>query len=154
MRSYVLGFVFNYSDEVLLMTKDHPPEQKNRLNGIGGKIKMRTNEPDQPSGAELYTDETPLEAMIRESSEEVQTEVPISWKVAGTFGNPGFWMVHVFCARFRLPIAAKEKEPVAWYSLYRLPEDCMYNLKYLVPLCYDIMVRRGGTYRFDIIEAQ
>lgn len=148
MKAFVLGFVFNYSDEVLLMTKDHPPLQKDRLNGVGGHINA--------NGAGVY--ESPEEAMARESAEELKTEVPITWTKVGVFGsnvasaNP--WKVYVFVSRFRLPIEANEKEPVAWYSLYRLPDNCMYNLSYLVPLCHQALMwlPRRRTLFFDILE--
>lgn len=126
MNSYVLGFVFNRYDEVLLMTKSHPPLQKGRLNGIGGSIEDSPLRPGER--------ETPMEAMIRESAEEVATEVPITWQEVGKFHGPNY-EIFVFSASFRLPIAAKEQEPVAWYNIRYLPEHCMYNLKWLVPLC-------------------
>lgn len=135
-QKYVLGFVFDARDQVLLMTKDHPTAQVGKLNGIGGKI---------------LDDEGTAAAMAREGAEEVYSENPFHWLLAGEFGGAG-WIVHVFTAVYQLPVEAKEKEPVDWYSIHRLPVNCMYNLKYLVPLCYDAAIRKGGTTYFKVSE--
>lgn len=145
MQNYVLGFVFNHLEQVLLMTKDHPPNQVGKLNGIGGKVKQFT----LPEGC--YQQEGWEAAMEREASEEVETATTLQWSLCGQFGGEAF-NVNVFATRYRLNISAKETETVDWYPVSRLPENCMYNVNYLIPLCYDIVMRRGGTQFFNVME--
>jgi 8-oxo-dGTP diphosphatase len=116
---YVLGFVFNQHDEVLLMWKGKPVFQAGRLNGIGGKIE---------------NGETPFEAMERETREEVSTSHDIRWKPAGEFFGRD-WRVSVFCAYHNYAIESKEAERVQWFDSQAIPRRCIYNLRWLVPLC-------------------
>ncbi|KWU19191.1 NUDIX domain-containing protein [Burkholderia cenocepacia] len=56
MKSYVLGFAFDEAlKRVALIVKARPAWQKDKLNGLGGKIEAG---------------ETPLQAMVREFREE------------------------------------------------------------------------------------
>lgn len=62
---YVLGFLFNVSNQSVLLVKKNKPEfQKGLLNGIGGKIEEG---------------ETPLEAMKREFREETGISDELDW---------------------------------------------------------------------------
>lgn len=147
-QEYCLGFVFNKMEQVLLMTKDHPPNQRGMLNGIGGKIRLLANDPGQHGTAIEYA-ESPLAAMDRESGEELKTATPLHWKLAGVFHGQQY-KVHVFAANYRLLIEAGEAEPVDWYSIHRLPDMAMYNLCWLVPLAQ--RVASGHPVYFDIGE--
>lgn len=61
MTKYVVGFLFDKSIElVVLIEKQKPEWQKNKWNGVGGKIE---------------TEETPLQAMVREFKEEAGLEI-------------------------------------------------------------------------------
>lgn len=58
---YVLGFLFSYNrDRVLLIQKNRPEWQRGKLNGVGGHIEIG---------------ETPIQAMNRECKEESGLEV-------------------------------------------------------------------------------
>lgn len=54
-KKYVVGLVFDETERVMLIEKKRPNWQKGLLNGVGGEIK---------------TNETPIDAMIRECKEE------------------------------------------------------------------------------------
>lgn len=75
MKKYVLGFVFNPElTDVLLILKNRPVEQHNRLNGIGGKL--------EPADSSIHY------AMSREFSEETTAFIrPDSWKHFVTMVN-------------------------------------------------------------------
>ena len=81
-KHYVLGFVFNYSkNQVLLIEKQRPAWQMGRWNGIGGEIEEG---------------ETPYQAMVRESVEETGFTHPFICKII--FTCPG-GTVYVFDAK-------------------------------------------------------
>ncbi len=63
MRNYVVGFVFEKPSRVLLVRKKKPSFMVGKFNGIGGEI-----EPD----------ETPVIAMMRETREEVQSDLRVA----------------------------------------------------------------------------
>lgn len=68
--NYCLGFIFNRDlSQVLLMEKKKPPNQKGKLNGVGGKIENT---------------ESVIEAMTRETEEETGLYIdPVNWKLTG-----------------------------------------------------------------------
>lgn len=126
---YVVGFLRDTSDRVLLVRKRRPMWQAGRLNGIGGKIEF----------AEL-----PLAAMIREWIEEVGYALD-DWRPFCVLTG-GEYEVHFFCAF--LPMrheAALERhandvgeafEVVALDGI-RQRGDMIPNLKWLLPLAFD-----------------
>lgn len=121
MKHFVLGFVFNKSqDAVLLVEKKRPDWQKGFYNGIGGKIKL---------------DETPLEAMNREAIEEVANIYKFEHVI--TFVCPG-GTVFVFKAVTLtdiIPYQQMEDEILHRMPLTCLPEKMMANLKWMIPVC-------------------
>lgn len=63
-KEYVLGFMFNKAGTIVcLIGKQKPEWQKDKLNGVGGKMKW---------------DETAFEAMVREFKEETGVETDIN----------------------------------------------------------------------------
>ena len=60
-KQYVLGFIFNYAGDILLIEKKRPEWQAGLLNGVGGKI--------EPF-------ELPKAAMSRETKEETELNIP------------------------------------------------------------------------------
>lgn len=120
MKHFVLGLVFNQSlSTVLLVHKRRPDWQKGMLNGIGGKIKI---------------DETPLQAMKRESKEE--TGFPRTWFHTITFTCPG-GTVYVFRsihASEIIPFKQVEDEFLMRFNIDTLPDNLMANLKWMIPL--------------------
>jgi 8-oxo-dGTP diphosphatase len=136
---YVAGFLFDDTrpdrPQVLLVQKAKPDWHKGKLNAVGGKI-----EPN----------ESPDEAMAREFGEETGLYVGGSeWTHRVTLFHRD-WRVYFFAAKLsRLaprPIAAKgsEEEPVRWcYWQHVYPDNIIWNLRWLIPLCYDDDVKGG-----------
>lgn len=85
MKVYCLGFL--YTDDcshVVLLHKERPEWQANRLNGCGGKVE---------------SNETPVEAMARECLEELGVFIPWElWEEFATMRGPD-WLVHCFRTR-------------------------------------------------------
>lgn len=132
MKNYVLGFIFNDKNQVLLMTKLAPEWQIGLLNGIGGKI-----EPEEMADV----------AIAREASEEINCP-PLEWNLAGLIiGSLGAdWSVMVYCAEYNGEITAKEREQVDWYDCHNLPENIINNLNWLVPMCKNRLTNKGFTF--------
>jgi 8-oxo-dGTP diphosphatase len=81
MNSYVLGFCFERrTDQVVLIRKVKPEWQRDKLNGVGGKIEG---------------DETPTEAMVREWREETGEDRD-HWEQFLSLNFPG---ASVYCFR-------------------------------------------------------
>lgn len=124
-RKYVCGFLFDYNDKrVVLIRKNKPEWQKGRLNGVGGKI--------EPG-------EVPLQAMRREFMEEAGLWIN-DWKptITLTGHNNGGWIVHFFCAQGPVDeVKTKTDEKVEIVPARDLPQDVIYNLRWLIPLCLE-----------------
>lgn len=73
-KQYVLGFIFNEDGtKILLIQKTKPSYQNGKLNGLGGSIEIN---------------ETPIQAMIRETQEESGIVVT-DWKLFGQCSGDG-----------------------------------------------------------------
>lgn len=126
MREYVVGFAFN-TGRVLLQLKKKPEWQRNRFNGVGGKI-----EPN----------EHPLQAMRREFLEETTIFLG-EWKSRVVLtGVRNDWRVHFF--RTNMPdhfadhvIPDPQGEAVYWVRIDQLPVNTIPNLRWLIPFCLD-----------------
>jgi 8-oxo-dGTP pyrophosphatase MutT (NUDIX family) len=83
MKYYTLGFAFaDLTNQVLLIEKQNPPEQRGFYNGIGGKF-----EKDDPSFKHT---------MVREFQEETSVLTSIDdWIFKGTLESPN-WVVFVY----------------------------------------------------------
>lgn len=133
MNHYCLGFAFDLTQggaqvigktNVALIRKIKPEWQAGSLNGIGGKIEAG---------------ETALAAMVREFREETGFEVgPADWKRFHTMGSEE-WQVECFRA-FDVPLhelRSTTDEEVIVVNAYQLPEDVLFNLRWLIPLAMD-----------------
>lgn len=125
MQEYVLGFMFDERKEfVALIRKNRPEGQRDKLNGIGGKIE---------EGEQM------LSAMRREFYEETTIDYD-GWRYLGYFGND-FFRVHFFRAFTDAVYYVKSAtdEKVEIYRVNRINdiEKLMKNLKWLIPLCLD-----------------
>lgn len=123
MKEYVVGFFFARG-EVLLILKNRPEWQKGKLNGVGGKIE---------------DGETPAQAMVREFKEEtgrdtVETDWLLNVIMHGAQDN-----VYFFAAfqADRFGPDGSGDEPCLWFDPEDLPHNVLFNLRWLIPLCWD-----------------
>lgn len=125
MKHYVVGFLFNEKDEVLLLKKIKPAWQFNKWNGVGGNI--------EPG-------ETPGEAMRREFIEETRIGDYLGWEhkatIIGIFGT-----LFVFATRSskklfeKMPARNDVEELFHWFPKNSLPSNMIYNLPWVVRFC-------------------
>lgn len=124
MIKYVLGFIFTEDrQQVVLINKKKPEWQAGKWNGVGGKIEG---------------EETPLQAMVRESNEETGIWIMENqWKAECTLKGPDY-VVFVFSAFSNLArmVKSNEEEPVELQRVVYLPgrTDVVSNLHYLIPM--------------------
>jgi 8-oxo-dGTP diphosphatase len=115
---YVVGFAFNsFENAVVLIKKTHPEWQKGKLNGIGGHIEAG---------------ETPLEAMIREASEETGIETDFNWVHYASMQGGDFECFVFKGSTGDIPNRYSDSgEEVSWQSL---PLECprIANLDFLI----------------------
>jgi 8-oxo-dGTP diphosphatase len=127
-KEYVLGFMFNcYGDRLLLINKNRPLWQKGKINGIGGK---------------LEANEHILEAMIREFKEETGI-FSTDWEHCITlYSSKEKWVVYVFRGNLNEKTDVYNykhmtDETVLLADVDDLPKNCIYNLKWIIPLLKD-----------------
>ena len=132
MTQYVLGFIFDKENNVVLIEKQKPESQKGLLNGIGGKVESK--------------DPFISHAMYRECKEETALEItPAEWSMFGALKDLTY-TVHLFFTEVESVFAAKqmEKEKLVFRKatdciLYKQPPKQMHNLPFLVN--YALMCR-------------
>lgn len=129
MTKYVAGFLFSEDrQKVLLIEKNKPDWQKGLLNGVGGKI-------------EDY-DNLSIDAMIREFKEEASLDIE-NWKsVVSLYGireEKQIYSVDFFCAYDDSIYQAKAitEENLKIVDTFNLPENIIFNLCWLIPMCLD-----------------
>ena len=126
-QAYVLGFLIERNDHVLLVKKNRPLAQRGLLNGVGGKI--------EPG-------ETHLNAMIREFKEKTGLLVQ-SWHHFCVIDYVGA-MVYCFVAEGSFDghqsLTDEEVVPMGIYNLRKNPEVTP-DVKWLVPLAYSHLNR-------------
>ncbi len=120
MKHFVLGLIYNRNkSHVLLVKKKRPDWQAGRVNGIGGKIEV---------------DETPLQAMNREASEE--THYGFTFEHFLTFVCPG-GTVYVFkaiCPTAEITFEQVEDEVLFISPVKDLPLNLMSNVRWIIPI--------------------
>ncbi|MBD1570311.1 NUDIX domain-containing protein [Aliivibrio sp. S10_S31] len=126
MISYVTGFMFSKNiKNVALIKKIKPTWQKGLYNGIGGKVECN---------------ETASEAMAREFEEETGVKThPDEWRLYTIITSPNEYEISFFFmisdqAYF---VQTIEKEVVSIYQINQLPENTIWNLRWLIPLALD-----------------
>lgn len=121
---YVCGFLF-HDEYVLLVQKARPDWCAGRLNGVGGKVEG---------------EESPAEAMAREFLEETGVKTDAGdWRHFHTLTGETY-RVRFFDARTvggRPDARGQDDEPVYWLPWKCLPESCLFNLNWLIPLSRD-----------------
>ena len=125
MNQYVLGFIYSTAEDVVLLQKSANRMFPIRWNGIVGHIEEG---------------EEPNHAMIRESMEEIGFSFFTDWKHKITYICPG-GIVYIFVAKFESQLFVPElkdkteKQPIQWFKLNDIPEDCNKNIRWMIPLC-------------------
>jgi 8-oxo-dGTP diphosphatase len=121
MKHYVLGFVFDGQQNVILIQKDKPEWMAGRWNGIGGKI--------EPG-------ESPEEAIDREAHEEIGRS-DLEWYHQITYVSPSgtMFVFAAFTPELYLQQPPDETEQAAVFCRKNLPTPLMENLEWMIPLC-------------------
>lgn len=127
MKEYCLGFAFPTielsREEVVLIRKNKPAFQKDRLNGVGGSVEKG---------------ETGLEAMVREFQEETSvTTREFEWQHVCTFIIEDCH-IHVFAAyhdRFFSCRTTTSEEVLIRHVNSLWSYKKMENLGWLIPMC-------------------
>lgn len=119
MQKYVAGFMFDGSGNVALVRKLKPEWQKDKLNGIGGKIE---------------DGETPINAMVREFEEETGCR-DYSWEQFCTLSGDGF-EVHFFSTIGNVDLLqTMEAEEIVVVPISSVGiGNCIPNLTWLIPM--------------------
>lgn len=127
-KRYTVGFLFNTDlSKVLLIHKLTPEWQRGKVNGVGGKY-----EEGEDAAA----------CIARETREEAAVDVPAAeWRQAGSlFGTE--WHVDVMTAKYagaESDAKSLEEQQVEWFPVGALPQNVMSNLRWLVPLCLNVL---------------
>jgi 8-oxo-dGTP diphosphatase len=140
---YVCGFLFSPDrTRVLLIRKNRPEWQRDRLNGVGGKVEAG---------------ETLPQAMRREFREEAGMDVPeADWRHVVTLsgrddgGSGADWEGHFFRAFGDVERAvAMTDEKLEIHLVQALPRDTIPNLHWMIPLMLDDDVV-AGAYHVEV----
>lgn len=126
MVDYVTGLLFSPDGEmVALIRKQQPLRQRGRMNGLGGKVEKG---------------ESPQQAISREVHEEAGVLVPPeSWTTFACIDRtPGDRVTCLFaCSDKIFRARTMESEKVELYPVGHLPENVIWNLRWLIPLAQD-----------------
>lgn len=128
MQRYVVGFLFSPKhDWVVLIEKNRPKWQKGLLNGVGGHI-----EPGEESNV----------AIVREFFEEAGVD-SIFWTYYAKLRGKD-WFVDFYFSDDDVMGGIKQKtdEKLRVIEVAKLPDNTIYNLRWLIPLALDENVVR------------
>ena len=130
----MLGFYFNLdTTRVVLIKKNRPDWQKGKLNGVGGKIE---------------TGESAYRAMIREFEEETGI-ADYCWKKAfNLIDTKNGWDVKIFFTISEKidQIISKTDELLIICPCDYLPNDVIFNLRWMIPLLLDKNIDNNLTF--------
>lgn len=124
MIKYVLGFMFSEDMEsIALILKNRPKWQAGLLNGIGGKV-----EPN----------ESYMQAMEREFTEETGSNIPAHWVNFATITGIDYQMECFVAIGDLNLLETTTDEPIMIVEVAKLHTlTLMYNLRWLIPLALD-----------------
>jgi 8-oxo-dGTP diphosphatase len=136
MQQYVAGLLFDDNAErVALVLKNRPAWQAGNFNAIGGKIEFG---------------EGPSDAMVREFAEEAGVE--LAWNFQFVLTRPEEYEVYFFAAwntDALENVTSLEDEEVFILDPYNLPENTIFNIRWIIPLILDQTVAKP-EYFIDI----
>lgn len=136
-KLYVCGFMFSPDrKQVLLINKLRPDWQNGKINGIGGKVEIG---------------ETPIEAMIREFSEETGKLTTVNdWRfVFSLSSDTAYTDNHKYKVFFFSSFLGfhdtfnKTDETVLIIDIKKLPNNVLPNLNWIIPMLLDDDVSNG-----------
>jgi 8-oxo-dGTP diphosphatase len=147
---YVCGFYFSRDlDQVLLIRKAKPDWMEGRYNGIGGKI--------EPG-------EFPKDAMAREFEEEADFKMPATeWREFvylrgeprhGSYGVHFFYSVGLVVSGLEFSALERKDsvEPTFAVSTRLIPELCLSNLRWLIPMAKELILQSDNCSLFEVRE--
>lgn len=144
MIRYVCGFVISPNNSlVALIEKQKPKWQKGKWNGIGGKV-----EPE---------DESDAHAMTREFYQEAGVYFTANcWTEIVTLRGDDWECVFFYYKTISvLKCKTMEKERVQVCDANNLPDNVIYNLRWLIPLAMDDDVMKPlGIRGIPLTEAE
>lgn len=121
MIKYVTGFLFSPDKkEVVLIQKNRPDWQRDRFNGVGGKIEQ---------------DETPLDAMQREFFEETGVYIE-DWQEFAVINGPDYEVSFHFAISGKYnQVKTKTDEKIFIHQVNSLKEiNVIDNTHWLIPM--------------------
>ena len=128
---YVLGFAFSTDkSRVMLIKKTHPAWQAGKLNGIGGHVE---------DGEKFH------QAMRREFEEETGVRCA-SWDYCLQLRDPGdHYIMRVYMTvlsddKYEACSSMTEEKLVDTFIANIVPSQCVYNLRWIVPMLLDSVV--------------
>lgn len=125
-QRFVVGFLVNGLEEVLLIKKTKPAWQLGRLNGVGGKVEFG---------------ETFEQAMSREFFEETNIRVPIEdWTFKIDMVGPDYHVGFFLAYGDNYGFKQMTEETLHLVRINNLPPETIYNLRWMLPLCLDSSV--------------
>lgn len=129
---YVCGFLFDEKDpnKVVLIKKNKPEWQKDKWNGVGGKVEV--------------TDDTVSWAMQREFREETGVVIPI-WQRITTLYYPDTEVWFYYAYGDTSLVKSETSEEVAVFNTDALPANIIPNLKWLIGLVQDKYIKLPVT---------
>jgi len=137
VKHMVIGLLFDTMGRVLLVQKKKPDFQKDKWNGVGGKV-----EPNEPWEI----------AMAREFREETGIDIPVDqWDHFSDVGRSGQWFIHNYVAQWdkayiefpegvykqNYPHVNDAGEPLNAYFLSSIDHLAVVDhMQWLLPLAY------------------
>lgn len=126
-----LGFIFTPDlQQVLLILKNRPAFAAGKYNGVGGK--HEPGESDQACQSREVFEEAGI--IIAESA--WQTVAHIEWQEWDGAMLAAIWSGDTN------QVQSLTDEPVSWHPVKTLPENCMSNLFWMIPLAKDALLEK------------
>lgn len=138
---YVLGLAFDKNKNLVLVRKTKPRWQNGFLNGPGGAVEE--------------TDNTPLDAMVREFFEETSIQTSREdWRYISTIFSDS-WKVYVFTListddfsdLHMKPTDTDEHLEVLYFRDAIGSMECVSNLSWLIGMCLDEPINYSITFK-------
>jgi len=139
MIKYVVGFLFDKLLKLVVLIEKQTPEwQRNKWNGVGGKI--------EPG-------ETPLQAMSREFEEEAGLII-YDWKQFCTLHEENFEIYMFYSmaeSEYLMNVQTKTKEKVSVLLLEHIEDlSLLPNIKWIIPMAL-MMIKENHFETYKIL---